>query len=530
MSENKKLKFEFAKNKAKHILAGAALVVGLNVSGFQLKNAANIKNSEKKELLDKKKIQSSAKKVSLNKKYKIKSRADFDKLWNDAKPFCVPVLTLSENWRPDWHNDKQQKSAPNSVAVGLYFFPKNGDFKSKDWETTCDYYKKYKVKHGKAPSKLTPRQIRDGIYGYGESFKDGLVITDLFNALNGCELTINEFAAVYSHYYHVGNLKAVKKIAGILKKPQVKDKTLECAKVLIDTDPIIVGGKAYNGRKSRFMHEALVFLNEDNYCNDLYWLRVDCNLGTSINACPGEFKNVNNGKLTHKKAQTIKIKICNFPVKNGKTIKELCESIKDNSIMNFCVANANTAQMESRDDSYNRAVAAYNKQDYKTAKYLFEEVIAKHGEGADLWNNLSITYFNLGEYDKCIEMCEKVLNSDKSNEYAKAAYNSGKAYEKKQDYKNALKCYENAEYYFKKYGIADQAPNVNYGKIYKNAISRTKQMVKSDEKVKPDSQKLQSTSKTASGKSQNSSKAKKFRNAKIPQQNKKPIPNHSRTR
>ena len=90
----------------------------------------------------------------------------------------------------------------------------------------------------------------------------------MFNALNGCELTINEFAAVYSHYYHVGNLKAVKKIAGILKKPQVKDKTLECAKVLIDTDPIIVGGKAYNGRKSRFMHEALVFLNEDNYCND----------------------------------------------------------------------------------------------------------------------------------------------------------------------------------------------------------------------------------------------------------------------
>jgi len=428
------------------------------------------------------------------KKYVITDRKKFDSLWNDAKPFCIPVLIASENWRTDWHNDKQQtNSTPNSVGVGLFSFPKDRNFSSTaEWISTRKYYTNYKNKNNTAPKNLTPQEIRDGIYGWCINQKDGANAAALYNALRGTELTINEFAAIYSHYYHTGNLKAAKKIVAIKNDSTINDKNLKCAQVLLDTDPI-----TYSGRKSRFMHEALIFLNTDKYCNDLFYLCVDCHLGTSINACPGEFANVCNGKLTNQKAKVIKENICNYTLKDGIQIKELCESIKDNSIMAFCIETAKTKELDERTTIYRQAMIAYNKHDYETAEQLFTQVVQKHGEGPDLWNNLAITYFNLKEYDECIKMCQLVLKSDATDEYAKACYNAGKAYEAKQDYPKALEFYNQTLEYYKKYGIADKDPNVNYEKIYNNSIARVKPQVPDNQKTKKNEK---SSKKTKKGK------------------------------
>jgi tetratricopeptide (TPR) repeat protein len=247
---------------------------------------------------------------------------------------------------------------------------------------------------------------------------------------------------------------------------------LACAQVLLDTDPT-----SLKGQKNRFMHEALVFLNEDNYCSDLFSLCVDCHLGSSINACPEEFTNVNKGKLTHKKAQKIKEKICNYTVRNGKQIKVLCKQIDDKTIMAFCFETQKSKQLDERNAIYQRALKAYNNQDYKNAKKLFQQVMEKHGEGPDLWNDMAITYYKLDEYENCIEMCRKVLNSGEHKEYAKACYNAGRAYEDQGNYERALKNYTSALEFYNKYGIADKDLNVNYESIYNKSIKRVQEQI-----------------------------------------------------
>ncbi len=474
-SSIKNIKFQHAAHKIKILtLAGLMTASALNA------NAAESAPKAKTETVAKK-----ATKPSLTKVYKINNRQDFDKLWNDAKPLCVPVLILSENWRVDFHHDKGLKKTPNSVCAGLYYYPKNGDFHSKTWIKTSQYFINYQNTHkGKSPKNRTPQNIRDGIYGWGESMENGRHLESLYSALKGSEITINEFAALYSHFFHTCNLKAAKKFAAINNSKKIKDKPLACAQALLDSDPVSLAGQ-----KSRFMHEALVCLNEDNYCSDIFSLCVDCHLGTSINACPGQFENVNNNKLTHAKAKIIKDRICNRTVRGGKQIKALCKQINDKNIMAFCVTTQNSKSLDERDAIYQKALKAYNSKDYKTAKKLFQQVMAKHGEGPDLWNDMAITYYNLGEYTNCIEMCRKVLNSGENKEYAKACYNAGKAYEEQGNYAKALQNYEKALKYYNSYGIADKSSSVDYKTIYTKAINRVTSRVQTTKQSGKTSQK-----------------------------------------
>ncbi len=464
MSNSIKLK------KATHKLKILGLAGLLATSAINQGCSTNIKK-DPIETVNKEKLNTPQK--TLDKTYKITDRESFDKLWNDAKPLCVPVLILSENWRLDFHHDQGKKSTPNSVLAGLYYYPTNGDFTSNDWDLTKNYCENYKKTHkNNIPPNRKPSDIRDGIYGWCASMENGRHLKELYNALKGTELTINEFAAIYSHYFHTGNLDATRKIASIKKSKEIKNKSLKGAQALLDTDPITL-----NGRKNRFMHEALVYLNTDNYCNDLFSLCVDCHLGTSINACPDMFDAVCDGKLTNKKAQEIKDTICSYTVKNGKQIKYLCKQINDTSIMAFCIETETSKKLDERDAIYQKALVAYNQNDYETAKTLFIQVIEKRGAGPDLWNDMAITYSKLGEHANCIEMCRKVLSSGTNKEYAKACFNAGKSYEAEGNYEKALQNYRKALEYYNKYGIANKDINVNYDDIYKKAIKHvTKQL------------------------------------------------------
>lgn len=487
MKKPTKIQWEQAKHNLKILgLAGllAASTLKANATVPQTKGNTEIVSQKKSKA-------TTAQKPSFTKKYKINNRQNFDKLWHDAKPFCVPVLVLSENWRLDFHHDRGAKATPNSVCAGLYYYPKNGDFNSKTWIKTSQYFINYQNTHkGRSPKNRTPRDIRDGVYGWGQSMESGRHLNELYSVLAGCDLTINEFAAIYSHYFHTGNLKAAKKIASIKKNKKLKNKSLACAKALLDTDT-----PTLPGQKSRFMHEALVFLNTDNYCHDLFSLCVDCHLKSSINACPSEYNNVKKGKLTNARAQIIKDKICNSTIKGGKQIKYLCGQINDNTIMAFCITTQKSKQIDERDAIYQKAMAAYNKQDYKTARNLFAQVIAKHGEGPDLWNDMAITYYNLGDYTNCIKICRRVLQSGQTGEYAKACFNAGKAYEASGNYTKALQNYEAALNYYNKYGIAEKDATIDYAGTYRASINRVKKLVPQVKKTTPKASKKTATKK-----------------------------------
>ena len=141
------------------------------------------------------------------KKYKIDTRADFDTLYNDAKPFIFASLISTENWRTDFHNDKQKTNAlPNSVGVGLYYLgvDKNGklDFNvTGNWKMTKDYVSAYRASHkGANPPALTQDQLYEGSIAWFQNMEHGRHLKELFNHLQGAELTINEFAAIASVY------------------------------------------------------------------------------------------------------------------------------------------------------------------------------------------------------------------------------------------------------------------------------------------------------------------------------------------
>lgn len=62
--------------------------------------------------------------------------------------------------------------------------------------------------------------------------------------------------------------------------------------------------------------------------------------------------------------------------------------------------------------------------------------------GADIHNDKAITYYNIGEYEKCIQECREVLKSGETEAYPAANFNAGKAYEKLNAPEKALKNYQ----------------------------------------------------------------------------------------
>ena len=66
-------------------------------------------------------------------------------------------------------------------------------------------------------------------------------------------------------------------------------------------------------------------------------------------------------------------------------------------------------------------------------------------DGADIHNDMAITYYNLGEYENCIKECQEVLKTGEKELYPAANYNAGKAYEKLGNPAKALKNYQLAQ-------------------------------------------------------------------------------------
>ncbi|CAG2230010.1 STIP1 [Mytilus edulis] len=87
---------------------------------------------------------------------------------------------------------------------------------------------------------------------------------------------------------------------------------------------------------------------------------------------------------------------------------------------------------------------AYKKKDFDTAIVHYDKVIELDPKDITFRNNKAAVYFEMKEYDKCIETSEEAINIGRENRadytlIAKALARAGKAFMKKEDNESALR-------------------------------------------------------------------------------------------
>ena len=449
--------------KTKKFIFGSA-IFGMLFGTPSCSNGQN-KNQGKKVQKTEVPAKSKNQKPSFNQKYKIETRADFDALYNVAEPFIFAIMIPTENWRLDFHNDRQRKNATaNSVGVGLYYVGvKNGklDFSSKTWKKTKSYVISYQNSHeGKNPPNLKPYQLYDGTSGWFKNMDTGRHLKELFEHIKGAKLTINEFAAIASIYYNDEVIG--KSICDYVKSNY--DNPKKCAQYIIKT------AAKLNGIKPRRVHEVLLYLNHDGYCTNVFSLEVDGHLGTSVSGLDQHYEALQNG-ITDTKLNLAASAIYTRVVKNGHPIRYYIQkdTQHQSAILTFMTEQTiQTVKMDERGEMYESALAKYNAKDYSGALALFQQIVAKDGNSADLYNDMAITYYHLGQYTQCIEQCKKTLKTGDREKYMYATYNAGLAYWALKNYDSAIKNFNAAIKYSKEFGETDNQ------KIYESKLAKCK--------------------------------------------------------
>ena len=404
-------------------------------------------------------------KPDVNNKYKIETRADFDALYNAAEPFIFAAMIPTENWREDFHNDRQKANAtPNSVGVGLYYVgvkDNNLDFSSKKWKKTKTYVINYQNSHnGKNPPNLKPYQLYEGTRGWFKDMDAGRHLNELFNHLKGARLSIHEFAAIASIYYNDEVIG--KDVCDYVVKNYQKPK--KCAQYIIGT------ATKMNGIKPRRVHEVLIYLNHDNYCSNVFDLEVDGYLSTSVSGLRRQYNELRNG-ITEANLDSAANAIYNRVVKNGRPIRYYVKKLnseQQDAVLAFAGRTAKSIEMEKRGKLYELALEKYGAEDYAIALKLFQKIVAENGNSADLYNDIAITYYHLGMYDECIAQSQKVLETDETGEYMFAKYHIGLAQWALKNYDSAIKSFNEAIGYAKDFGDAERQ------KVYESKLNKCK--------------------------------------------------------
>ena len=105
---------------------------------------------------------------------------------------------------------------------------------------------------------------------------------------------------------------------------------------------------------------------------------------------------------------------------------------------------------------YQDAIETYNKahemekkgqkgksqKEFQKALEGFQKIIEGGHDGPDLHNDIAITYYHLGEYEKCVEESRKVLQMGDENLYSAANFNAARAYEKLGNVDRAIANYQ----------------------------------------------------------------------------------------
>lgn len=464
-------KYNSLSKKGKMILWGS-LVMALPVA----KGGVFVKNKvaeHRKEVKRKEYVQSKINK--LTQKHKITDKESFDKLFDDAFPMIVPSLLPTETLVLEPYSDNGTVS--NTIGVGSYWYPAGGNPDTTVWVLSSKYF-------ANKDTTVTGDHSVDLIKGWVKSRENGRVYNRLYKNLKGSEISVNEFAAIFGVTYN-------NEANGVSLCKFVKDNhdnPMACAQKIISYKP---NAKFEKGIAKRHLHEAYLYLNLDDYAMRVYDMKYYSGVNskgkeyvvTSVTQLSAD--DIDPGRNAIKSGDTAKIieeqnKICNYVKKNAVTISDLLvENLSSEYVLEMQEYNvlhlldgtkSNNEHTNSlnADVQYKQALAHYKKaselekngdsksrDEFAKALSGFQMMQTEGVHGADLNNDIAITYYHLGDYKKCIEESKKVIRTGETESFAAAYYNMGLAYRELNNPKEAKKCFDS----YKNNGGSEKAYN-----------------------------------------------------------------------
>ena len=395
----------------------------------------------------------------LSKKYQINDLKSFHQLYSDALNFMALSMFPTEVLVNEAYTDNGKTI--NTIGLGSFWFPKDGNPQSSEWILTSDYVKKKKIK-------LTGPQafaLTDGWYRHREN---GRIYKDMYKRLKGCELKAHEFAAIATVMYN--NEVNGKELCDYIKD-NYKD-PLKCAAKIMDLKP--QNSRFNDGILKRHAHEALIYLNCNNYAEKIPYFIVKKGTNskgktyyvTSVTQlAPQDCHPMQQGlqKGSIQEAELLAQKIENYRCKGGKTVYKIADQNNVSHLYDYIGKDVSFYEMSRinlADNSYQQALQYYQNKDYEKALSCFNQMRENGFDGADIHNDMALTYYNMGEYENCIKECQEVLKTGEEELYPAANYNAGKAYEKLGNKEKALRNFELA---------AQRNPEE---KAYQNALKR----------------------------------------------------------
>lgn len=407
-------------------------------------------------------------KTSRGKTYKIESIQDFDKIYKKTMPFACLAMFPTETLNLGTYADNG--GAKNTIGLGSYWYPKNGDPATSEW-IKVSQHKDVQARN----FNISGNRAMNMVDSWARHREDGRVYKKMCRMLKGAELSLNELAAIFSCTYN--NEKNGWLLCEFVKN-NYKD-PIKCASYLADLPTY-----GFAGLTDRHCHEALVYLNLDDYISYIPNMEIR-GITTSVTALEtGEFnpmlKDLRKGKLDGARVVANKIKKRIF--KNGEKVsaiitKNLGAARARDILGSPGMVTGGTLMLSpnlgfNADSVYKKGVASYTKGDYEKALASFKSVIENGFDGADIHNYLAITYLHLKRYREAIDEARLVLSMGEASAHPAANFNAGLAYEKLGETKSAIANFKaamqrdpNAKAYQKAYERVTETTTAKKSKI-----------------------------------------------------------------
>ena len=180
----------------------------------------------------------------------------YDKCFNSIILSMMPTEILINS--PYTDNGK----VINTIGLGSYYYPENGDPKNDLWVLASKYFKNNKDVNVTGEGAC---QLVDGWFQHRDN---GRIYKKMYNKLSGTKLKSYEFDAIFSVMYN--NETNGAKLCDFVQD-NIQDK-IKCAVKIMKMLPRSEKFRA--GIKKRRIHEALLFLNIDNYSRKIPFMNV----------------------------------------------------------------------------------------------------------------------------------------------------------------------------------------------------------------------------------------------------------------
>lgn len=465
-------KYNSLSKKGKMILWGS-LVMALPVA----KGGVFVKDKvaeHRKEVKRKEYVQSKINK--LTKKHKITDKESYDELFNDAFPMIVVSLLPTECLVLEPYSDNGTVS--NTIGLGSYITPVNPNDMSGKWDMTSVVYK------DKQDAVISGDYAIDLMSAWYDKREAARIKKNCYKKLKGAEITPFQDCAIFGITYN--NEKNGFDFCKFVRENY--DDPMKCAQKIVKYTP----KGNFPGIAKRHLHEAYLFLNLDNYALKCYTMQYYTGTNsrgkkyyvTSVYQLSDE--DVKKGIEAINSGDTNRIieeqnKICNYVKKGAVTISDLlAENLSQEYLLkmqeynvlnqlNGTISYDDSKKLVSAGNRYEEALTHYEKarefekggnkenaqKEFEAALKGFQKMQKEGVHGADLNNDIAITYYHLGEYKKCIEESKKVVKTGETEAFAAAYYNMGLAYRELNNPKEAKKCFDS----YKNNGGSEKAYN-----------------------------------------------------------------------